>query len=63
MHEDFARNLRLHRPDARIYLLTEPAYAGLAPQELLATGPFPDIDGWDPVEPDPAALKARVGIS
>ena len=37
----------------------EDPYAGLAPQELLATGPFPDIDGWDPVEPDPAALKAR----
>ncbi len=34
-------------------------YAGLAPQELLATAPFPDIDGWDPLEPDPAALRAR----
>ncbi len=37
----------------------EDPYAGLAPQELLASGPLPDIDGWDPVEPDPAALKVR----
>ena len=35
------------------------AYAGLAPADLLATPPFADFDSWDPVEPDPAALKAR----
>lgn len=38
-----ARNLRHHRPDARIYLLTEPAYAGLAPlqPELAGVLTFP----------------------
>jgi PmbA protein len=34
-------------------------YAGLAPPELLARPPFADLDGWDDVEPDPPALKAR----
>ena len=38
----------------------EDPYAGLAPPELLAKGPFDDIDGWDPVEPDPAALQQMV---
>ena len=37
----------------------EDPYAGLAPEELLAKGDVPDIDGWDPVEPSPDALKAR----
>ena len=35
----------------------EDPYAGLAPEELLAKGDLPDIDGWDPVEPTPEALK------
>jgi PmbA protein len=34
-------------------------YAGLAPCELLATPPFAELDSWDDLEPDPAALKAR----
>ncbi len=34
-------------------------YAGLSPVDLLTTPPYPDLDGWDPLEPDPAALKAR----
>ena len=37
----------------------EDPYAGLAPADLLAKPPFADLDSWDPVEPDPAALKAR----
>ena len=37
----------------------EDAYAGLAPPELLMTGGQPELDNWDGVEPDPAALKAR----
>jgi PmbA protein len=37
----------------------EDKYAGLAPADLLARAPFPDLDGWDPQEPDPAALKDR----
>ena len=38
----------------------EDPYAGLAPPELLAKKPFADIDGWDPVEPEPDALQERV---
>ena len=34
-------------------------YAGLAPADRLAAPPFADFDSWDPVEPDPAELKAR----
>jgi PmbA protein len=37
----------------------EDEYAGLAPADLLATGPFADLDGWDDSDPDPAELKAR----
>ncbi|MEO8618331.1 MAG: metallopeptidase TldD-related protein [Sphingomicrobium sp.] len=37
----------------------EDPYAGLAPAELLASAPFPDLDGWDPAEPGPAELKER----
>ena len=33
-------------------------YAGLAPQELLAHGPYPDLDIDDAQEPSPAALRA-----
>ncbi|WP_309603495.1 metallopeptidase TldD-related protein [Sphingomonas sp.] len=34
-------------------------YAGLAPADLLAAPPFAEFDSWDPLEPDPAALKQR----
>ena len=37
----------------------EDPYAGLAPADLLAKPPFAELDSWDPVEPDPAELKAR----
>ena len=37
----------------------EDDFAGLAPAELLMTGALPELDNWDTVEPDPAALKAR----
>jgi len=37
----------------------EDPYAGLAPSELLLGGELADLDNWDAVEPDPAALKAR----
>ncbi len=33
------------------------AYAGLAPEELLATGPFPDLDLADETDPGPAHLR------
>lgn len=35
----------------------EDEFAGLAPQELLARGPFPDLDIEDPVEPSPEQLR------
>lgn len=37
----------------------EDPYAGLADPALLARGPFADLDSFDPVEPDPAALRER----
>ena len=37
----------------------EDPYAGLAPADMLMRGPLPDLDNWDGVEPNPAALKAR----
>lgn len=35
----------------------EDAYAGLAPRELLAQGPFPDLDLIDGIEPGPLKLR------
>lgn len=35
----------------------EDEFAGLAPQDLLATGPYPDLDLADAVEPGPQALR------
>ncbi len=40
-------------------LAPEDKYAGLAPEEMLAKGPFPDLDLSDPIEPDPASLRER----
>jgi PmbA protein len=37
----------------------EDPYAGLAPAALLQRGELPDLDSDDPVEPDPAELRAR----
>lgn len=34
-------------------------YAGLAPESLLARGPFPDLDLADPVEPSPLHLREQ----
>jgi PmbA protein len=36
----------------------EDKYAGLAPEDLLAKGPPPELDLVDPVEPSPQALRA-----
>jgi PmbA protein len=35
----------------------EDRYAGLAPEELLTRGPFPELDLFDPGEPSPQALR------
>jgi PmbA protein len=37
----------------------EDPYAGLAPADLLLTGAVPDLEAYDPSEPDSAALRAR----
>jgi PmbA protein len=37
----------------------EDPYAGLAPTELLHRGELPALDAEDPIEPDPAELRAR----
>jgi PmbA protein len=37
----------------------EDPFAGLAPEQLLLRGSAPDVDAFDPEEPDPAALRAR----
>jgi predicted Zn-dependent protease len=37
----------------------EDAFAGYAPADLLARAPFADLDSIDPIEPDPAELRAR----
>jgi PmbA protein len=34
------------------------AYAGLAPEELLSRGPWPELDQLDPAEPSPHDLRA-----
>lgn len=40
-------------------LAPEDPYAGLAPEELLASGPFADFDLADPSEPSPPQLRER----
>jgi PmbA protein len=46
------------RAVAMARLAPEDAFAGLAPDELIHKGPFPDIDGQDNDEPSPATLRA-----
>ncbi|MET1756841.1 metallopeptidase TldD-related protein [Novosphingobium sp. RD2P27] len=36
----------------------EDRFAGLAPQDMLAQGPFPDFDAFDPVDPGAETLRA-----
>lgn len=45
------------RAVAMARLAPEDAYAGLAPQQLLATGPFAPLDLDDGADPDPALLR------
>jgi PmbA protein len=37
----------------------EDPYAGLAPSDLLQTGPLPDLDAFDASGPDPTELRAK----
>lgn len=47
------------RAVAMAKLAPEDPYAGLAPEEMLASGPFADFDLADPAEPSPTRLRER----
>jgi PmbA protein len=49
----------IERVVAMAKLAPEDPYAGLAPTDRLAQGPFPDLDLFDESEPDAEALEAR----
>jgi PmbA protein len=53
------RGKLIERVVAMARLAPEDRYAGLAPAERLARGPFPDLDLLDPAEPDAQTLEAR----
>ena len=54
-----ARAKLVERAVAMARLAPEDPYAGLADPELLARGPFPDLDLYDPAEPGAETLEAR----
>lgn len=56
---DEALGLLVERGLAMARAAPEDKFAGLAPEDLLHRGPLPQIDSYDPDEPDPAALRAR----
>jgi PmbA protein len=49
----------IERAVAMARLAPEDPYAGLAPEDRLAHGPFPDLELFDPAEPDPETLEAQ----
>ncbi|HRD45586.1 MAG TPA: DNA gyrase modulator, partial [Caulobacter sp.] len=51
------RRKLIERAVAMARLAPEDPYAGLAPHDRLATGPFPDLDLYDGVEPSPEHLE------
>ena len=53
-----ARAKLLDRAMNMARLAPEDPYAGLAPQDRLAKGPFPDLDLYDSTEPSPEQLEA-----
>jgi PmbA protein len=54
-----ARGKLIERAVAMARLAPEEPFAGLAPAERLAKGPFPDLDLFDASEPDAEALETR----
>lgn len=52
-----ARAKLIERAVAMAKLAPEDPYAGLAPKDRLAKGPFPDLDLYDPQEPAPESLE------
>jgi PmbA protein len=57
------RQRLVERVVAMARLAAEDPFAGLAPAERLATGHAPDLDLFDPEEPDPQRLEAWARIS
>jgi PmbA protein len=51
------RNRLVERAVAMARLAPEDPYAGLAPQDRLARGPFAELDLYDPAEPGASALE------
>lgn len=54
-----ARARLVERAVAMARLAPEDPYAGLADPDLLARGPLPELDLYDPAEPSPETLEAR----
>jgi PmbA protein len=54
-----ARGKLVERAVAMARLAPEDPYAGLADRDRLAQGPLPDLDLYDPAEPEPEALEAK----
>jgi len=52
-----ARAKLIERAVAMARLAPEDPYAGLAPKDRLAQGPFPELDLYDPQEADPESLE------
>jgi len=58
-----ARAKLVERVVAMARLAPEDPYAGLADPDLLARGPLPELDLYDPAEPTPETLEARARIA
>jgi PmbA protein len=58
-----ARAKLVERAVAMARLAPEDPYAGLADPARLAQGPLPDLDLYDPAEPEPEALEAKARIA
>src|SRR3990167_2609802 len=56
-----ARAKLVERAVAMARLAPEDPYAGLAPKDRLARGPFPDLDLYDGEEPSPESLEEKIG--
>lgn len=54
-----ARARLIERAVAMARLAPEDPYAGLAPEDRLAKGPWPELDLFDPSEPTAASLEAQ----
>src|SRR5688500_10448648 len=52
------RNRLVERAVAMARLAPEDPYAGLAPQDRLARGPYPELDLYDAAEPGASELEA-----